>query len=79
MGWHDQDNILLALADLMRQSIMDEDINVESSILHHNEKVNLIPANLDLSALEVSLVNVMSREHILKNCLSKIKANMIIF
>ena len=53
---------------------MDEDINVESSILHHNEKVNLIPANLDLSALEVSLVNVMSREHILKNCLSKIKA-----
>lgn len=74
MGWHDQDNIPLTLADLMRQSIMDEDINVESSILHHNEKVDLIPANLDLSALEVSLVNAMSREYILKNCLSKIKA-----
>lgn len=74
MGWYDQDNIPLTLADLMRQSIMDEDINVESSILHHNEKVDLIPANLDLSALEVSLVNAMSREYILKNCLSKIKA-----
>ena len=74
MGWHDQDNIPLTLADLMRQSIMDEDINVESSILHHNENVDLIPANLDLSALEVSLVNAMSREYILKNCLSKIKA-----
>lgn len=59
MGWHDQDNIPLTLADLMRQSIMDEDINVESSILHHNENVDLIPANLDLSALEVSLVNAM--------------------
>ena len=74
MGWYDQDNIPLTLADLMRQSIMDEDINVESSILHHNEKVDLIPANLGLSALEVSLVNAMSREYILKNCLSKIKA-----
>lgn len=53
---------------------MDEDINVESSILHHNKNVDLIPANLDLSALEVSLVNAMSREYIVKNCLSKQKA-----
>lgn len=67
MGWHDQDNIPLTLADLMRQSIMDEDINVESSILHHNENVDLIPANLDLSALEVSLVNAMSKEYKINN------------
>ncbi len=30
--------------------------------MHHSEGVDLMPANIELSALEVSLVNAMSRE-----------------
>ena len=35
-------------------------------ILHHKEGVDLVPANIELSALEVSLINVLSRERILR-------------
>ena len=42
-------------------------------ILHHEEGVDLVPANLELSAMEFNLVNVMSRETTLKNYLSQVK------
>ena len=35
-------------------------------ILHHEEGIDLIPGNIELSGLEVSLVNVMSRERIMQ-------------
>ena len=75
MGWDDQDKLDLTLADLMEQSINDEPIKVREVILHHNEKVDLIPFNLGLSALEMMLVNAMSKEYTIKNCLSEIKHN----
>ena len=42
-------------------------------ILHLEEKVDLLPANTELAGLEVSLVNAMSREKILKQCLEPLK------
>ena len=42
-------------------------------ILHHKEGVDLIPANIELSAIEVSLVNAMSRELILKSMVEKLR------
>ena len=42
-------------------------------ILHHDEGVDLIPANLELSAMEFNLVNAMSRETALRNYLSEVK------
>ena len=44
-----------------------------SGILSHEEKVDLVPSNLDLSALEMSLVTAMSRESVMKNYLSQVK------
>ena len=51
----------------------DEEIKTNESILHHSENLDLIPSNLSLSALENSLTYAMSREYILRNCLSSIK------
>ncbi len=34
--------------------------------MHHNEGVNLIPTNIELSGMEMTLVNVMSRESCLR-------------
>ena len=45
----------------------------QEGILHHPEGVDLMPANIELSGLEVSLVNVMSREKILKQYLDEVK------
>ena len=44
-----------------------------AGILSHEEKVDLVPSNLDLSALEMSLVTAMSRESVMKNYLSQVK------
>lgn len=73
MGWYEQDKLPLTLADLMEQSMNDEPIRAKEAILHHKENVDLIPSNLDLSAMEMSLVNAMSREYTMRNCLSEIK------
>lgn len=73
MGIHDPDNIPVTLSTLMERSIKDEDINSKEAILKHEEGIDLIPSNLELSSMEVSLVNAMSREFTLRNCLSDIK------
>jgi len=72
MGYYDKDNIP-TIADLMEKAMNDDDLNVDKTILRHHECIDLIPANLDLSAMEVSLVNAMSREYTLKNCIKDIK------
>ena len=46
-----------------------------AGILSHEEKVDLVPSNLELSALEMSLVTAMSRESVMKNYLSQVKDN----
>ena len=74
MGFYDDpDNPIPTVADLMKRSMWEEEINVESVILNHKEGIDLIPSSLELSALEMALVNAMSREYTLKNCLREIK------
>ena len=46
-------------------SIIEED-EIQNPILHHSEGVDLVPANETLKGVELALVNVMSRELILK-------------
>lgn len=60
LGFSEPDELSNTLADLMMAVVNDENIVLEKSIRHHEEGVDLIPANIDLSAIEVSLVNVMS-------------------
>ena len=67
MGYYNQDELQNTIGTLMSDTICDNEVNAEKAILHHKEGVDLIPANLDLSAIEFSLVNAMSREFTLKN------------
>ncbi|MBQ7586579.1 MAG: AAA family ATPase [Lachnospiraceae bacterium] len=46
--------------------------------MKHSENIDLLPSNIGLSAAEVSLVNVMSRELVLKDYVNQIKKNMIL-
>ena len=41
--------------------------------MHHKEGVDIIPTNIELSGMEISLVNAMSREQTLKLYLSDLK------
>ncbi len=73
LGWKDTDSLPITLLDKMSAVMRNEAYNPFSGILHHDEKVDLIPANLAMSALEMSLVEVKHRETVMKNYLSRVK------
>ena len=73
LGYEEPDEMEYSLATLMLNVVNDEKLNMEKTILHHGEGVDLIPANIELSAIEVSLVNAMSRELILRSLVDKLR------
>ena len=72
LGWAQPDELSPTLADLMGKIITDQPITPGEGILVHREGVHLLPANIELSAMEVTLVNTMSRETVLKQYLSSV-------
>ena len=73
LGFPTPDKLPVTLATVMGKTLMDEPVPSKEGILHHAEGVDLMPANIELSGLEVSLVNAMSREKILKQYLDTVK------
>ncbi len=67
------DQMPLTIATIMSKMLLGADISPGEGILHHTEGVDLLPANIELSGVEVSLVNAMSREKILKKYLDSVK------
>lgn len=70
LGFREPDSIEYTIATALGKIINDEPLNPQEGILHHPEGVDLMPGNIELSGLEVSLVNVMIREMILRDYLS---------
>ena len=73
MGWQQPDELPTTLSTLMAKAMNDQPIQPGKGILHHAEGVDLIPANIELAGLEVSLVNCMNREKMLKQVLDSAK------
>lgn len=73
LGWTDQDSLPVTLSTQMEKVIRDEPIQAGEGVLHHKEGVDLIPANIELSGMEMLLVNAMSREYTLRSYLSDMK------
>ena len=61
LGYQEPDDIKVTLATIMTCIINEEEFPTDYGILHHEEGVDLLPANIELSGLEVSLSNTMSR------------------
>ena len=73
LGWQDTDSLQQTLSNKLSAVMREEQQDPFSGILSHEEKVDLVPSNLDLSTLEMSLVTAMSRESVMKNYLSQVK------
>lgn len=73
LGFTDQDNLPVTLTTHMESIIRDRPIDARGGILHHEEGVDLIPANIELSGMEMLLVNAMGRETTLRTCLEPLK------
>ena len=72
LGWTQPDKLPVTLSTLMGRAIMDEPIRAEEAILHHSEGVDVLPASIELSGMEVSLVNTISRESVLRQVLEEL-------
>jgi ATPases involved in chromosome partitioning len=73
LGHSRPDDLPVTLTDLMAKVMQDQPLAPKEGILSHEEGVELVPANITLSGLEVSLVNAMSRETVLKQYLETVK------
>ena len=73
MGWQQPDELPTTLSTLMQKAMNDQSIPPGEGVLHHAEGVDLIPANIELAGLEVSLVNCMNQEKMLKQVLDSAK------
>ena len=73
MGIADPDSLTHTLATAMLAEIHDTELSTASAIISHDEGLDLLPANIELSGVEMSLFNAMSRETIMRNVLGKVK------
>lgn len=75
LGIREPDRLEITLATIMGNIINDEEIRSDYGILSHDEGVDFIPGNIELSGLETSLINVMSRETVLRTYIELQKDN----
>lgn len=68
-----RDEEIQSVSDLMLAEMNDDQLPAKEDIVLELDYVDLIPANITLSAVEVSLINTTCREMILKNILQKYK------
>ena len=73
LGWRNVDALDTTLATLMQKTMLNQPIAPGEGILHHAEGIDLVPANLELSAMEMQLVLAMSRESVLRNYLQTVQ------
>ena len=73
LGYHNPDELPITLATILTKIVEDELFENTLGILHHQEGIDLIPANIELAGMEVSLVNCMNREKMLKQVLEGAK------
>ena len=75
LGIKDPDSLDESLATVMTASIEDMQLPPETGIIQHEEGVDLMPSNIELSGIETGLFNTMSREFVLRNYINTVKHN----
>ena len=73
LGHPQPDELPYTITQIMQNILRDKPFDPKEGILRHEEGVDLMPANIELSGMEVSLVNAMSRETVLKQYLDMVK------
>ena len=75
LGYPKPDELPVTLADIMQNVIDDTPFPDGCGILHHGEGVDLLPANIELSGMEIRLINAMSRESVLRTYINAVKSH----
>ena len=64
-GYQDNDSIETTVSTVMEKIISDEELQPNEGIIHQPEGVDLLPANIELSSMDLQLVSTMNRERIM--------------
>lgn len=72
-GINEPDRLNYTLANVLMDIVNEEKIPESKEIIEHDEGIDILPANIELSGIEVSLINVMSRELIMKEFIEKLE------
>lgn len=73
LGYPNPDELPETLATVLMNIVNEVTFEDSLGILHHEEGIDLLPANIELAGLEVSLVNFMSRELVMKQYIEQVK------
>ena len=75
LGYTKTDNLPITLSDIMQDIIDGKSVDVQESILHTGEGVDLLPSCVELAGVETTLIDTKNRESFLKACISEVKKN----
>lgn len=73
LGFHQTDQLEVTLSSIMEKIMEDREVGQTEGILHHAEGIDLLPCNIELSGMEVSIINAMSRETIMKRYIDQMR------
>ena len=73
LGYHQPDRIEKTLSTVLGRIVQQQPFEPAEYILHQDEGVDLLPANIDLAMVEMNLVGVMGRETVLRELLEAVR------
>lgn len=73
LGYPEPDKLEITLATIMEWVLNEEEFDVEAGILHHEEGIDSLPANIELSGVETSLIGIMSSETVLREYIEMVR------
>ena len=75
LGYQEPDSLEITVATIMERVLNEEKFILTDGILHHEEGVDLLPANIELAGVETSLIGIMSSESILKEYIEMVEGS----
>ena len=73
LGWQEPDELPVTLSPIMQNIVDDRPMDIHGGILHHPEGVDLMPSSIELSGLEVRLIQAISCERVLKTYVNAVR------
>ena len=74
-GYDNTDSIGTTIYDLMVLAIEERSLPEKKEYILSKGNMDIIPCNIELSAIEISIVNVLSRELVLKSIVDEVKSD----
>lgn len=73
LGFRNQDELEITIKNLLEKCLKNVSIDKQEGVLKSKEGIDIIPANIELEALEISLSKFINREKVLSKYIEQIK------